>query len=144
MDAPIYFPDQSVGAITRLVGANPAAGANFTYTIPTAENWLINSVCFQLLTNATVATRRPQFTAGLGATFSLFTTETTGQTASQTLQWAFMLGHLETATTDARVGKNLPYVLLTAGLTLYIQITAMQAGDQLSNIIIMYEKWRRA
>src|SRR6266487_810854 len=45
--------------IATLVGANPAAGAEFSQTVPAGQTWLLYAVRAQLITSIAVANRRP-------------------------------------------------------------------------------------
>lgn len=54
--------ERSSSRVDVIVGANPAAGAEVSETVPAGETWCLLGVRVTLVTSATVATRQPILT----------------------------------------------------------------------------------
>lgn len=81
-------PTAGAGLSRSVTQANPAAGADFTVTVPAGANWVLNSVSARLVTSATVATRLPALVISDGSGNVVFNGPTAyGQTA--TLTWTY-------------------------------------------------------
>ena len=74
----------NLGHTRLLTGADPAAGADVTITVPPNKIWVLHGVLFRLVTSATAANRRVhlQIRPGTGERFQFFST--IDQTASLT------------------------------------------------------------
>lgn len=80
------------GAVKRISGADPAAGATPTITVPPGVFWLLLTLRAQLVTDVTVANRRPVLLIDDGATDFFGAMSFLTQTASQTIAHTWFSG----------------------------------------------------
>jgi len=80
-------PRGGPGWLRTIVGTNPAAGAEISETVPTNAYWRVQSVYFQLTTDATATPRLPRLIIDDG-TNVLATIEAPG-TQAASLQWRY-------------------------------------------------------
>jgi len=117
---------------------NPAAGADYTITVPAGKYWRIVSHTAQLVTDANVAARNYKFIIDDGTT-PVFETggSGTGQAATSTCQYTVSpLAVMEAVSPASAVFKNfaIPEMVLAPGWRLRVLTGAIQVGDQWSNI----------
>jgi hypothetical protein len=115
---------------------NPAVATGFTINVPASEYWLVRCLTFQLVSDANAASRivfLDFVDAGankIGRFSSGFT-----QTAGLTTQYTFSSDIAAYgANAAASIGAPTPNVWLYPGSKLTVGITAVQVGDQISNI----------
>lgn len=129
--APTVFPT------VRADVGNPAAGADWSYVIP-AGNWqMVVAAHNTFVTSATVANRGPSFNITDGAGNELWAQGITAVVpASSFIELLFQVALSFTSTAPA-AGINaitLPPLWLPPGFTIRSNTSALQAGDQWSNI----------
>lgn len=140
--------------LTRLIGhgrafsevltvAKPAAGAGFTYTSQGNYWELLDSLSFQIVTDANAANRQVALTIKDGSGVALATLPAASvQVASLTYQYTF--AH-EFATFNTVVGlavtAPLPWLFLQPGYTAVVSIGAVQVTDQVSNIRLQSQRF---
>jgi hypothetical protein len=110
------------------VGAEPAAGADWAVTVPAGELWELVTVQAELVTDATVADRRPILSIGDGvATFASIPSVAV-QAASLTVAhlWGQNLAATDGGSAQA---MPLPKLLLQPGWTVAVDSTNLQAAD---------------
>ncbi len=131
------------GAINFASQSSPAAGANMAISVPAFEIWKIHIVTFRLVTDANVANRRVhlRFIPTLGAIIEALTE--VDQPASLTRNYTFAkYGYLPSTNNNTEIIAPLPHELfVTPEGTINTAILNIQAGDQISNIKIMYERF---
>ncbi len=137
------YPTEGAGAIVNTNPANPAAGADFTITMPTNGRVRVSTLNAQLVTSATVINRivRVQIKNGLG---NLVYQAPPQQVipASTTAQVTFAPGQITSVVDVTTVNVPLPGpVVLGGGFTLGTSTTNLQIGDQWSNISLSSEQW---
>lgn len=122
----------------RIRVPNPTPGANFSFTNDKGELILVRSVAFQLVTSAVVATRLVTVTVSVDGLTWWLTSNTLGQAASLTRTWSGW--GTQTSSVDSAGGNMFPWrdsgVLLRQGHVLASVITAIDVGDQLSNVVL--------
>jgi hypothetical protein len=124
--------------------ADPAPGILAGLTSPTNARILVVAVRLVLVTSAGGANRTVHlhYTDG---TLDLFVTPAPAvQTASSTREFNFAIGSggpFVGATDDERVTPLPSQLFLGPNFTLDIDVTNIQAGDQLSEIVYTYQKW---
>lgn len=139
---PNPFPLE-LGQLTIERVTNPGVGTNFTYSPSPRRIEQVIAVQYTLATDANVGTRRAR----------LIVSDTTGQIlrigsdhtiiASRTEVWQF-IGNIATLTDENTNYQSLPdHIILPVGGSLASEITAMEAGDQLSDIRIVLATWIR-
>jgi hypothetical protein len=142
----VLAPTEGPGWVYSVTRANPAAGQDWTITLPANTRWRIRTVFAQLLTSATVVNRNVSLAISGTANFALILGALATQTAGQQIQYTG-LGLPPTAqASTALAGLPLPPDLVLASTTgsghqLGSNTTAMQAGDQWSQINMLVEEW---
>jgi hypothetical protein len=135
------------GWLHTVTVGNPAAGADWTFTVPNAVRWRINSIAAVLTTSATVASRLPQLTVqDVGAL-------TTYKAAANSLITASLVTLVAAA--PASIGSSVAVppaqavliptpsdFIVEAGWIIQTNTVALQAGDQWSSININVEEWQ--
>lgn len=121
--------------------ANPAAGAGYQLVNGTAQPWALLSVKFTLTTSAAVANRfvSVQIRDGGGATVAE-NSDLTAVTASQALTMFLAAGlpNIPNAASGTVLGA-VPAVPVQPGWSININVSAEDAADQLSSIVIVYQ-----
>ena len=131
------------GEIRQWSVGNPAAGADWSYSVATGTRTWIHSITAMLTASATVANRQPQFTLQDPTGNTIWSLAAiAAQTASQACQ--YNLGEALTLAQD--VNKNftisMPSEIYLAGtFKVFVTTTGIQAADQWSGINIQYESW---
>jgi hypothetical protein len=134
----------SAGTGTIVVGtvANPAAGANFTITVPEGKKWRLQSIAFWLTTSADVGNRIVRMLIKSAAGNTLYQASTHGtQAAAQTVihNTAPYLAMLTSNAQDSTVG--FPEYIYTGGMTISSAIGGMFPTDAISSIHYSVEEW---
>lgn len=116
--------------------ANPAAGADFSATVPAGKMWDSIAVHFHLATAVAVATRVAKITISDGTTMFAETRAGATQVASLTYEYTFVPNMQALAEQGLVVGGAMPKVVLNAGSIISSSIYNIQAADQISNIAL--------
>lgn len=145
---------EALYGLTRLVGhgrafsevltvANPVAGAGFTYTVPSPYWILLDSLSFQLVSDANAANRQVTLTVRDGSGVALVTLPSASvQAASLTYQYSFSPSFTGFNTVvGLAVTAPLPMLFLQPGFALTLAIGAVQVTDQVSNIRLYAERF---
>lgn len=139
---PIRHYRDGAGFLTQLVIGGITAGANFSSTVPASVVRRIMSVRFRLVTDATVANRRSNLEILVAGNLAFALPMNDVQPAGTTYDCFFM-----------PVGTYFNVVLgifqtffpqdlyLKEGDVIRSRIDLIQAGDQVSSVVIVYEEW---
>lgn len=130
------------GQVEEISVSDPAAGADFSYTLPDGYTYDLRGIAFQLVTSATVASRQPQVVITNASNAELARSGTTGATtASKTSQQNANPGFVGAGNslTDVEHIFSMPMrgTRLLAGWKVKSAINALQATDQISNVRIL-------
>ena len=131
------------GLIGFSIGADPAAGAEATITVPTNEIWHIKSFIVTLVADATVANRR----VGIRITNqgSIIYEKQTDYPLVASLSRKFCFANHEesaTGTSAPTIAVGIPPNLYLRPGTIIATATAfIQAGDNFGAPVILYEKY---
>jgi len=132
------------GFLQDLALSNPAAGADFTYNLASANtrNWL-HSFTATLTSSSTAANRQPTFLIKDAAGNQLWSFGTnTAQTASKTAEYNLAEAATIAADINGNVVVTMPSeVYLYGAWTLASSTTGIQSGDQWSAIRAVFEQW---
>jgi hypothetical protein len=117
--------------IVTVSSADPAAGAEISYTIPTGQLFEVTAVTFALVTSATAANRRVALTFDDGTNVFFKSVAQVVQTAS--LTWTYSAGAGGVDTTSV-AGTDMKLVLpvgliLPGGYRIRTASTALEADD---------------
>jgi len=139
-----YAVDMSIHSIEQAAAeqpfsvAQPAAGQNWTFTVPANTVYKLDTFSFTLVTSATVATRfiTLEFTDASG-NIIFAATNGTGQAASLTARTTAsrFINYLAVAGSNASGSQfPLPDVWLPAGYIVKVVTTNLDAADQFSAV----------
>jgi hypothetical protein len=143
MAFPIWSSQQPV--FDAISVAKPAAGnVSYSAVVPAGQQWLVKTVCVQLVTNAT-AGNRTLFLIGqanplglrLGTIFS-----TVLQPASKTYEYTFAPDGFANDVLDNALGYvtlGIPEFVLPAGGSIGIGCFGIQSTDQLQSLVVGVE-----
>jgi hypothetical protein len=134
---PVSASGGAVEGSTVVAPANPAAGADWSFTITAGGT--LQSVTARLVTSATAANRTPQLvvTDGAGHTVAL-SPAAPAQPASATATYQWSATSPSQAATGATVTLPVPALTAAVGWTVATTTAGIQAGDQWSNIVIAF------
>lgn len=127
---------QMSGAAESVFMADPAAGANFSSTVPANQIWDILGVVAELGCDANAANRVLTFEFGSAAALLITRANTTNITANQSVTVRGVPGgttQVITAASMHEIGLPSIITLPPQGL-LKVNVTNKQAGDQLTSI----------
>jgi hypothetical protein len=145
----LLIPSLDAPALVRyglpelVIGANPAAGADFTQVCDGRYYTRLISVFVRLVASATVASREVviSFEDSGGNRYCLDGINTT-VTASNTADYSFCVFHPEAvATVDSSALVPLSAILMRPTDQFKIHVANVQAGDQLSRIRFVWERF---
>lgn len=112
-----------------VIGADPAAGVEISDAVPAGKQWRLISVLLQLVTNATVANRRPHVIVDDGANVFHRRASNATQAASLTQNYLFAGEGPEAAVRGTYVADPLPVQEIPAGARIKTVTENLQAGD---------------
>ncbi len=124
-------------------GTQPAAGANFAATNDSRFESRLLSVTFQLVTDANVANRfvSVDYEDGNGKLFCRCGIQG-AVTAGTTARFAFSSQRtISEANVNNDVFAALQPAIVKGGQSVQINVANKQAGDQLSNIVLLFERY---
>lgn len=116
--------------------AQPAAGAEWTFTVPTALNYRLEVIFFTLTTSATVANRGPRVQFKDGSGNVIWETSIAGLAASGTYRFGYArLGPDSINTGSGNTSAlTLPDVWLPGGYVIATNTANKDSGDQFSAV----------
>jgi|SRR5579863_7444325 len=133
------------GSINQQQETSPATGTEFSLFVPTGALWLIRGFQFQLSTSSTGGTRQQGWAlAGPGATFTVYNYIYNFTQAASTLilyAAALKVGVDDYAVIANHGDTSLPEMVMLSGWEFRTKNTNLLAGDQYSNIQVMWEEW---
>jgi hypothetical protein len=130
------------GVIRSIAGADPAAGAEFSETVPTNARWRLLGVDVALVTDATAANRTQRLIIDDGATIVAEITPAVAQTA--TLTWRYSYARNVQRGVDpggTLINAPLPDAWLMGGYRVRSATTNLQAGDNYGAPQLWVEEW---
>jgi hypothetical protein len=123
--------------------AQPAAGADWSQTVPTGARWKVVAATAQLATAAAVATRLARLVIDDGTTPIFEAPAAASQAASLSVLYTYGQGAGGPVTADAAVieGPIPNDAYLPAGFRIRSSTGAIQAADQWSAIRLLVQEW---
>jgi len=135
-------PVESAGWSQSLQVGNPAAGADWSTTVPTHQRWRLQSIVATLVTAVAVANRIPTFIIDDGVNILWQVDAIVAEVASTTKVYALAPGQTAAAGAGNTVSLPLPGPqFLTPGWRVRASTAAIQAADQWSAISLNIETW---
>lgn len=118
---------------SRLVelGADPAAGVDWSVTVPAGQVWEVISAYASLVTDATVANRAARLVVGDGTSTVLSIAPAGLQVASTTIRYAWLVAGVAYVTGSGQVAA-LPRLVLAPGWTIGTATEGLVVGDNWS------------
>lgn len=131
-------PSAGAGTTRSITVSNPAAGANFSLTVPAGVAWVLNSVRATLVTSAVVASRSPDLQVKDGSgNIVMDAVSGVGEPASTTSVWVYGPGLATSTALKASNSVGIPSGLhLLAGWVIQMNTVNIDVGDQWSTIVI--------
>ena len=130
------------GEMVTVVGANPAAGAEWTIPVPATEFWHVVSVRVTLVASAAVANRTPALLLDDGATELCRVPVSRFVTAGQTAQLSWTTGaNFQGPDSLVQAGGLPPTGRLLPGSTVRGLTLNLQGGDDYSAPTAFVERW---
>lgn len=140
---PIPTELQRHGEIQAITGTNPAAGAEISITVPTGHWWRLKALRFGLVTDATVATRRPRVDVTIDSIVVASFPSVHSHTASTTVLYVYAEGI--GAQTDGigliSINPMLTDLILPPASTLTTVTANLQAADDYAAPTILVERF---
>lgn len=141
----IESPLEGPGMLRSITGTNPAAGVEILETVPTGAVWQLHAFVATLVTDGTIATRRPRFFIDDG-TNTVYLAAWPGSVALST---TYQLVIAETGLSSGNVvAEELQTLWLNvripAGYRLQTIVQALQAGDNWGAPQLYVEEWLEA
>lgn len=124
------------------VGADPAAGAEATVTVPAGETWELESFRVTLVTSAVAANRRVTLVIDDGTNILAEIVAGLDQIASQTITYSYTAdaGYETTATRSGVIQQGIPRMLLAAGYRIRTITDNIDVGDNYGAPVVGYRK----
>jgi len=122
-----------------LTPANPAAGVAFSVTVPSGEHWFVRSIGYVYTSSGVAANRYQLIEASVGAVVLWRTGHPTPQNPGVAVHWTAQLG-VGQWRTNLDGGWPLGSTFVPSGYQLLAYAREIQAGDQISNVRIVYER----
>lgn len=130
------------GFVRSITGTDPAAGAEISETVPTNARWRPIALRFRLVTDATVANRRPGIVLDDGATAYFVSQAGSVQTAS--LTYDYNAGTLGFTQGVFSLDQWIPlphYLLMPGGHRIRTSTVNLAAGDNYGAPQLLVEEW---
>lgn len=118
--------------------ANPAVATDWTFTVPGESVLGVFTISARLVTDGNAANRIPvlRVTDGATALFRVGVGAALTATTTTDLSWLPEIGYRDTATNANTQMIGLPPLYMAAGAQIIVATTALQVGDQWSNITV--------
>jgi len=131
------------GKLSYVSGANPDAGSEAILTVPTNQVWELMYGEITLVTDGTVANRRPHFVIGGASAATIHAFAEVDQTASQTITYRIGEFHtLPDSLDNGTILLSMPAgIIIGPGVTLDTLTTNLQAGDNFSRFDFYVEQF---
>jgi len=130
------------GLVRAVIGTNPPPGVDIYEVVPAGVRWKLRAFTFELVTDATVASRIPILYVTDGTNTWLSIEPTVGQPTGTTRTYNWGIGYPARAMFSTRMILPFPVeVILRPGYEFDLYTSAMQAGDNLSAPQIAVEEW---
>lgn len=135
-ETPPMRPYEIEGIPVVVTVANPAAGANWTYTIPDGTDFLCKAIRFRLVTDANVAARRARIEFRQSTTIIHQAVCSNTQAASLTYDYNIAMDGAAEVLSATYINRSMPDIRLKDSDTIRVQTDSIQVGDQFSAIVL--------
>lgn len=134
---------EGAGALRKIAGTTPAAGAELNESVPTGARWMLLSLKLLLTTSAVAGNRQITLTFDDGTNFYLVSGQgnTTPASTAQTYYWMHGGLPLVSGSLQGRVQGFPPTMWMLAGHRFNTSTAALDVGDQYSAIHYVVREW---
>lgn len=141
--SPIQSSIEGGGYYRHITGTDPAAGTEFSETVPTGARWELLALRVTIACNATVAARRVNLHIDDGSTIYLTAPQTDSAGAGETMPtfWAVWSAFSPPPRPDTPIAQLPHGLILLAGHRLRSETDNLQAGDNLSAPQFTAREW---
>lgn len=139
----LLSPTEGPGGLTQIVVANPVAGADWTFTVPTNATWRLISISEILVTSAAVANRSPKIRLNFFSGGRFFRTGNSVRVvASTNILIAAAAGGAFVGDITDSMQLSLPVgTRVRSGDVIASETLNLDAADQYSQIVIRFEDY---
>lgn len=131
-----------VGIPTNRVVPDPAQATDWSITVPAGETWKMTGLTFRYVADANAASRIPKLVVEKNSTDYLLGGTVTSLTANQDKTHITNYNNDDPAANNAITPLVYPItIILEAGDILKTDTSNMQVGDQISKILLFYDKF---
>lgn len=116
--------------------ANPAAGANWSYTVPDGTDFLCRAIRFRFVTAVAAATRQVRIEWLSGANVIHQAIFATTQIASLTYDYNAARDAVTEVLVGTLINRSMPDLRLFNSQIIRVQTTSIQAADQFSAVVL--------
>jgi hypothetical protein len=144
--SPVLNSVESGGVLRTIFGTNPAAGLEFSETVPSGAQWEILTIRVGFTTDANVANRRPsvQFLSGGGLVYQAPLFTTIPASSGPALSWGQGMSY-ESAPGTSLLIAGLPIGLRLLGGDIVRSVTEnLRAGDDYNAPTLLVREWLEA
>lgn len=127
--------------LTVTTGTDPAAGAEWSQTVPPGESWQINTIRYTLVTSAVVASRLTSITLDNGTTVFARFPSTQTEPASLTNTYTASVDVASSGLLGTEILISLPRIILPSGYRIRSLTTAIDVGDDYSAPVFYYTRF---
>lgn len=127
--------------VTVTTGTDPAAGAEWSQTVPAGESWQLTSIRFSLVTSAVVANRIPSIVFDNGVTVVGRYATAASQAASLTTTYTGSVDTPSSALLGTEVVIAIPRMILPSGYRIRSLTTAIDVADDYSAPVFFYTRF---
>lgn len=139
---PLRPSAEGPGVIRSITGTDPAAGAEWSETVPTNARWRLFGVTAPLVTDATVANREFVLTIDDGAAIVAEVPAGTVQAASLTRRYSFLRNvQRGVGVSDDTIGGPVPDAILMGGYRIRSVTINLAGGDNWGAPQLWVEEW---
>lgn len=130
------------GVVRSVTGTDPAAGAEFTETVPTNARWSLYSLAVVFVTSSAAAGREPRIVCDDGTTTFFQSDPPASQAASETWTWVASVGVPRTSRVSTSQVWGFPSQMILMGASrVRSSTTAIQTGDNWAAPQMLLEEW---
>lgn len=142
---PAFPGAHNLQRLEPVVGTNPGAGSSYAAQVPAGEVWIIRAVTATLTTSAVAGNRYPYLALSgpsfVGTWFRSAVDTNILATATCACYWAHVGANALNNVTVAAT-MSIPVFALCEGMNISIIVNGMDAGDTLTNIYLVIERYK--
>ncbi|MBA7583904.1 hypothetical protein ES708_25855 [subsurface metagenome] len=129
------------GRLISITGTDPPADTEISETVPARRRWIIRTLRFRLITDATPANRYITILIDDGTNFLLTFNISQVQSSGKTYTYSFANINVGETFVDGELFHPFPHLILSASCRLRTFTSGLQAGDNYSAPQLLVEEW---